>query len=55
MQNLALTIIAGLSIYYWFPALDERLAIIAVGALLFFMFRGASAERAEHQDFPRNR
>lgn len=45
MQNLALIIIAGLSIFYWFPDMEVRLAIIAVGALLFFMFRGASSER----------
>lgn len=42
MQNLALIIIAGLSIFYWFPDLEVRLAIIAVGTLLFFMFKGSA-------------
>lgn len=45
MRNLVLTIIAGLGIYYWFPSLDMRLAIVAVAALLFFMFKGVSSER----------
>lgn len=52
MRKLALTVIAGLSIYYWFPSLDERLAIIAVAVLLFVMFRASAPGRAARQDFP---